>query len=167
MRADQLRSTLENFWLKVQRADGDACWTWTGAVLPFGHGYFAWRRHGPKRNVYAHRVMWILAHGEIPAGLDVLHRCDVPACVNPAHLFIGTRADNNRDMREKRRHRFGSRHWNARLTEADAGEVKRLLRSGHTQLDIARRFGVSRGTVLAIHRGTTWAHVTEAPLCHA
>lgn len=85
------------FWAKVHKTD--ACWMWTGAVN--GHGYGHCGRHGHTHS--AHRLAWELAYGAIPEGMSVLHRCDVPLCVRPEHLFLGTQADNIHDMHAKGR----------------------------------------------------------------
>ena len=89
---------LDFFWAHVQKTDG--CWTWTGAKHPFGHGLFTWEGRGQ----YTHRISWQIHFGEIPEGMYVCHSCDNPPCVNPAHLWLGTCADNLRDMVAKGRH---------------------------------------------------------------
>ncbi len=88
------------FWTHVDKS-GD-CWIWTGARYALGYGAF-----GPKGTgaMGAHRYSWILAHGEIPTGMLVLHKCDVRCCVNPDHLFLGTQKDNIADMIAKGRRR--------------------------------------------------------------
>ena len=90
----------DRFWPKVTKGEG--CWEWTGCRLPFGYGLIGdpRRRNGVAR---AHVIAYELTNGSVPRGLCVLHRCDNPPCVNPAHLFLGTRADNNRDMVRKKR----------------------------------------------------------------
>lgn len=90
---------MEKFWSQVEKTD--SCWRWTGRTKRHFFGYGVFRFYG--RNVNTHRVSWILTHGEIPNGLCVLHKCDVPECVNPDHLFLGTHADNCKDRHAKGR----------------------------------------------------------------
>lgn len=102
------------FWSKV--ALTESCWLWTGATTPFGHGTI-WLGSSGEGRGYAHRVSWELAHGPIPVDVCVLHHCDTPACVRPEHLFLGTQADNMRDMASKGR----SQRWCADLTHCKRG----------------------------------------------
>lgn len=88
-------TTADRFWAKVDRS-GD-CWLWMGKRI-VKYGYFNHRR--------AHRVAWELTHGDIPKGLYVLHSCDNPPCVNPAHLRLGTQFDNMADMHDRGRGRW-------------------------------------------------------------
>lgn len=98
---------LRRFWRRVAKADDEACWEWTGGRLQ-GKGYGRLGFRG--KTGYAHRVSWIIANGEIPTGLFVLHRCDHPPCVNPAHLFLGDGDANMADMVAKGRQARGDRH---------------------------------------------------------
>ena len=89
----------------MSRVDGtEDCWMWRGAVDGHGYGVLVW--HGHRRH-RAHRAMWEVTFGRIPEGFFVCHHCDTPACVRPDHLFLGTQADNMRDMCAKGRHGKG------------------------------------------------------------
>ena len=91
-------NSVARFEAKIDRSGG--CWLWTASRTPSGYGQF----FVDGRIIGAHRVAYTLYVGPIEPGLHVLHRCDVPACVNPAHLFAGSAADNLRDMTRKERH---------------------------------------------------------------
>lgn len=95
-------SFVDRFWSKVNKTSN--CWLWTGVTRGMGYGMVALRRvDGKQPREMAHRLSWQLANGPIPDGLLVLHRCDVPACVNPEHLFLGTTKDNAQDALRKGR----------------------------------------------------------------
>lgn len=87
------------FWSRASKPSLNACWEWQGGKTSDGYGASAIRN----KSALAHRVAWELANGPIPAGMEVCHRCDNPPCVNPAHLFLGSHADNIRDMFAKGR----------------------------------------------------------------
>lgn len=90
----------QRFWAKVNVGADTECWPWTAYRGLAGYGQFAFHR---RRLEQAHRVAWQLTYGPIPPGLFICHRCDNPPCVNPRHLFLGTRTDNVRDMWSKGR----------------------------------------------------------------
>lgn len=92
-------STISKFWRKINRVGENDCWIWLRGT---SRNYGGFSLAG--KYVSAHRFAWEITNGPIPSGLDVLHRCDNPPCCNPAHLFLGTQADNNRDMVRKGRH---------------------------------------------------------------
>lgn len=129
------------------------CWLWTKGTRSFGYGNFFVK--SPDLHQAAHRVSWEIYRGEIPEELCVLHRCDTPSCVNPDHLFLGTRRENSADMARKKRSTIGSRNPNSKLTEADVLAIRSSLES-HSK--IAKKYGVLFGNIKDIRRGRTWKH---------
>lgn len=130
------------------------CVLWLGWVGHKGHGLTTWK----KKTMHAHRWAWVGRHGPIPDGLHVCHRCDVPSCVNPDHLFLGTHADNMADMVRKGRAalRPGELHRSAKLT----GEIIRDLRtSKEGTRKAARRLDVSPKAIRNIRQRKTWVHI--------
>jgi len=135
---------------------GTACWLWTGSTIGSSHGQISrGRREGP---LVASRVAWTLANGPIPDGLFVLHRCDNinGPCVNVAHLFLGTQADNVQDMVNKRRIRHGEQHKNAKLTVADVRAIRAVPRTYGSGRRLAKRYGVSEIVISNVRLGVTW-----------
>lgn len=146
------RPAIDRF-IENYRIDASGCWLWTGHSLPRGYGRICL----DYVDTYAHRLAWELCHGAIPAGMDVCHRCDVPSCVNPDHLFVGTRADNMRDASAKgRTARGGGTHGACKLT---AAQVVAIRSDAGYQHVVAARYGVSQTTVGEILRRVTWRHV--------
>lgn len=151
------------FWAKVDRRGPDECWPWTAYTRHDGYGEISrTRSEGPEKS---HRVAWQLAHGPIPEGQYVLHKCDNRPCCNDAHLFLGTQAENMHDMRDKGRARGygppGERSGNAKLTEVDVRAILVAAAAGEKPTAIAARYGVSRYPVYAILHGKNWRHMPE------
>lgn len=137
-----------NFW-SWYRDTGSGCWEWTKSFNNMGYGQQ--RVHGG-RTLTAHRIAYALYHGSIPDGLQVLHRCDNPKCVNPDHLFVGTTADNMNDALEKGRRggNYGG-GGTPMFTDAQAEEIRTAEGS---QRALAKRFGVAQNVIGRIKRGT-------------
>lgn len=154
------------FWSKVDRSAGpDACWPWTASVFKDRDGYGKFQAgtsRATTRVVYAHRFAVELTTGEpIPAGMDVCHRCDNPVCCNPAHLFIGTRAENVADMVAKDRGHRGERHPNTHLTEDDVRAIRSAAAAGTRHQELAVAFGMNRRSIGLIVERRTWRHLDE------
>lgn len=137
---------VERFWPKVRVAGPDDCWEWTAHRYPTGYGDISDALTG-RHHVYAHRASWEIAHGPIPDGMSVLHRCDNRGCVNPGHLFIGSQTDNVRDAISKGRHvppphLRGERNNKARLTDVQVSEIRERHAEGENFERLAEAFGV-------------------------
>lgn len=142
------------------RASGEptaaGCVLWSGNVLPSGYGSLSVAGY-PK---LAHRVAWETANGRrIPAGLVIRHTCDVPLCVAPGHLVLGTYADNSSDMTRRNRQALGGRVSTARMTEDAVRELRRLRTTGMTYDQLSKRFEISRSQVFNIVHRASWKHV--------
>jgi hypothetical protein len=167
-------SVIERFWSHVEKSDG--CWLWTAGKTHNGYGYFKINGAGTR----AHRTSYLIHYGECPANLCVCHKCDVRACVNPAHLFLGTSIENVADRVAKGRSSRGethpmhanpaivargSRHGGSKLTESIVLAAREMrFKNGETFPDIARRFGVSVPTIYSAIVGETWKHVGSSGL---
>ena len=162
---------------RIEMGNGEECWLWQGGL---DH-----RRRGRiwvgKRIMLAHRAVWEFLEGPIPEGQMVCHHCDNPQCVNPGHLYLGSHADNMRDVRQRQRTDLkacgrggttsgkrnnwtkGARNPKARLTEEDARQIK--YSRAPTQ-ELAAQFDVSYTTIQRIRRGHSWQHVDRALKAH-
>lgn len=140
----------------------DSCIDWPGCRTRAGYGRV--------RDLYVHRFVWELFNGPIPPGLNVLHRCDRPPCVNPRHLFLGTHGDNMHDMIAKGRAcdelkaRPGAFNGNSKLSEADVLAIRqryipRRPKQRSNLRALAAEFGVSDSTLWHIARRITWRHL--------
>lgn len=154
--ASRSRPLSERFLDGYTAGPPDACWLWTGPRHRNGYGVIT---DDHLRQAQAHRVAYERAHGQIPPGLNVCHRCDNHACVNPSHLFVGTSADNSADMVRKNRQAKGSRVGTSKLTESEVRAI-RALYPRMTQKALAAKFGVSSPLIHAIISLKAWKHLT-------
>lgn len=145
-----------SFWRHVKKSAGDGCWVWTGAVDRGGYGKIGTGRRGSKRVIAAHRLSYEMHVDDLMPGDVVMHACDNPPCVNPAHLRVGTTQDNIDDMVCKGRACSGERHHARKLSHASAELARSLCASGETQESVASRLGVSQTTISAVVRRETW-----------
>jgi len=152
----------DRFWGWVDKGGPEDCWEWRGHRTKRGYGHFQVNKAiGPKR---AHRVAYFLHTGQQPGALKVLHRCDNPPCCNPAHLFLGTQADNVRDMVSKGRQGTfvppalkGEANPRAKITQKQADEIRRLYGTGdYKQRELAEMFGINQQRISQIVRGKGW-----------
>ena len=149
----------ERLWRKVEKTEG--CWNWLGGKRANGYGQIQEGGKG-SRGLLPHRVSYELANGPIPDGLVVMHSCDNPSCVNPAHLTVGTYKDNMDDMAAKGRRKpgrpIGDRNFNAKLDEDMVRFIRANPQRGHK--DLADELGVKPNTVRGVRIGRTWTHIT-------
>lgn len=163
--AAHVNEVQEEFWsLATKSADG--CWIWNGLKNDRGYGRFSafglsWK---------AHRLAFLFAAGRLPYEALVLHGCDTPLCLNPAHLRLGNAADNVNDMIARGRQNFrggirlrGSRAASAKLTEDLVRDIRARYASGDSQAALAAAYGVKQPTISQIVRRTSWTHVSTEP----
>jgi hypothetical protein len=131
------------------------CLLWTGPVNT--HGYGRLQYEGVQ--ITSNRAAWISAHGEIPRGLIVCHKCDVRSCINPNHLWLGTHAENARDRYLKGRSPAGETHGLCQITAQQAMEI---FLSPLPQRKIAALYHVSKTHVAAIKLRKRWASIHGA-----
>jgi hypothetical protein len=138
------------------------CIEWQGARRRHDYGYLVVRG----RQILAHRWVWEQAHGPIPPGLCILHRCDNPPCVRLDHLWLGTKGDNARDRHAKGRDshaprgdKRGERNGRAKVTEADVRRIRGMYEDAVPVSDIAREYGLRKGAVYCIVSRRSWSHI--------
>lgn len=146
---------ISRFWSRVAvTANPDKCWEWQGFCDNHGYGRIAWH----KKPHLASRILWELTYGVSPGKLWVLHKCDNPKCVNPRHLFLGTRQDNIADMYAKGRQAKGEMVPNHKLSASDVLSIRKQYSDGGVKFtELAAQFNVDRRTIHKIIIRTRWA----------
>jgi len=153
-----LKPLIERFNKKYIIDPITGCWNWIAYKNPKGYGQIA---TSTSKAILAHRVSYELFKGSFPNNLCVLHVCDNPNCVNPDHLFLGTRKDNAEDMISKNRqpNLKGEHSGHSKLTETDIMFIRNYPRYKGYQKDLARKFNISHQHVSAIINRKTWTHI--------
>lgn len=145
---------LERFESRIERIPEAGCWLWLGSTKSSKWNYGKLWLNGVLEG--AHRAAWILYHGEIPIGRYVCHRCDVPLCVNPGHLFLGDARSNMRDMIAKGRDREGHIAQSQKLAKFTPDQVSEIRASPLSFGKLAKLYGVSRGCIQHIKQYRTY-----------
>lgn len=136
----------------VDKSSG--CWVWLGTRNEFGYGIVI----TGNKSLRAHRVSYEAFKGDVPPDKVVMHSCDNPSCVNPEHLSVGSKTDNNRDAVRKNRHAHGEKNGHAKLTAEQVKMIKESAYEG-TQASLAKKLGVHQSVISKIKSGNRWKHV--------
>lgn len=141
----------------VVKNEESGCWEWKRSSDGWGYGKISIQHKLEK----VHRVMFSLANGPIPTGMCVCHKCDNPPCCNPDHLFLGTHADNRRDMIQKGRlsDQSGTLNSQAKINDNIAREIRSLYANGVMQKLIAEKYGISTGIVNRVVLRRNWKNI--------
>ena len=150
---------IERFWLKVDVYGFDDCWEWNSHKNTYGYGLM--RIHG-KHRLATHVLFYLRKSYWPPKGRTANHHCDNPGCLNPKHLYLGTKKSNARDREQRCRgnHSKGEQNGQAKLTERQVHKIKRLVVQGNTtQAKMGKMFGVSQSTISVIVNSKQWRHI--------
>lgn len=146
----------ERFHEKWEIDKETGCWVWFASTA--GRGYGQIKIPKTRKQIYAHRLSYMIHKGEIPDDKEVCHTCDNPQCVRPSHLFLGSRKDNLQDMKSKGRHLNGSRNSQSKLTDVKVRQIH-IDSKSMSQSKLAKCYGVSQGTIWKILNGIRWEHI--------
>jgi hypothetical protein len=154
-----MEKDITRFLSKVNKTE--TCWLWTAGktggtrVDPYGYFWF----NGSM--VRAHRFSWLIHNGDFDQNQYVLHKCDIPACVNPEHLFLGSGSDNVKDAYDKgRMYRKGESSGRAVLDDQKVMEIRAKYAEGkYSKTELGKQFGVNYMTITYIVNGKSWSHL--------
>ena len=160
------KSIEDYFWRRVDKngplhsALGTRCWLWRGE-LAYGYGRFTYTQNGKRYQVAAHRFAWELANNKKLDRSRALHRCDVPSCVNPQHLYAGTAQQNMMDAMRRKRLNPARGEWQAfsKLTEMQVVALREDRAAGTSLRALSEKYGISKTVAALIYRGLSWKHV--------
>jgi hypothetical protein len=152
------KGDIERFWSFVKKGRRNECWLWQGGGNPDRYGNFSVGPRNSCKQYSAHRLSYFLHHGE-PQHL-VLHKCDVPRCVNPNHLYDGTQLQNRRDCMKRNRVAKGSRHGGSILSESDVVRIVDLHKKGWTVTRIVNHVATTERAARHVIKGETWSWLT-------
>ncbi len=149
----------DRFWAKVNKLGDDDCWEWTAHTNTNGYGQFSSQTFGKQPNILSHVYSWKLHYGSPPpVGMCVCHTCDNRICINPSHLFLGTKKDNTQDMMNKNRHARGHDNNQSNLTDQDIINIRNSY-PGKTYKELGKLYEVAGSTIGSIVRRETWTHI--------
>lgn len=148
---------IERFFQKVYPEPNTGCWLWAGAALPsYGHGTLSGASYG---FFYAHRFSYFIHKGDFDRSKLVCHTCDVPWCVNPDHLYLGTLSDNMNDKVSRGRQMRGEKCTTRKFNNVDIIEIRRLAATGMMQKEICKIFNADDGLISLIINRKRWKHI--------
>jgi len=130
----------------------NGCWIWQRAKHRQGYGYISFE----KKNILAHRLSWKLFRGELDPKILVCHRCDMPSCINPDHLFLGTYKDNNSDARMKKRNVSKPHAYKRKLKYEQVLQIIELSKQGVSRKELEKKFNVGQNCISKILIGKSW-----------
>jgi hypothetical protein len=156
---NRLQDVKQRFWSKVDITNLFDCWNWTNYKNHSGYGVLGINN----KTILAHRLSYQFAFGQIKDNLQVLHKCNNPACVNPAHLYLGTNQDNvDYKVKNNRQSRLiGEKNPKTKLTEIQVHCIIELLDDNISQVEIAKQFSVTPTAISDIKRGKNWKHIAR------
>lgn len=158
---------IDRVMARIEPVTESGCWIFMGALNEAGYGIVGKGVRG-SGNDRTHRIVWTHYNGDIPDGMFICHKCDVPQCCNPSHLFLGTAKDNHADMQKKKRdskpprnyHDKGEYRYNAKLTEDDVRTIRKMHEDGLSAYKISKIINKVRHSVIwRVCEKLTWKHV--------